>query len=59
MAGNDFEAMMMKDKGYDPASVEGVDDLPYEIPNLAVESHQAQVGVPCNSIWTFAHWIRY
>src|SRR5207244_12113003 len=26
--------------------VEGVDDLPYEIPNLAVESHKAEVGVP-------------
>jgi isoquinoline 1-oxidoreductase beta subunit len=46
MSGTMFEAMMMKGKAYDPASVEGVDDLPYEIPNLAVESHQAQVGVP-------------
>ncbi len=45
MAGTPFEAMM-KGKEYDPASVEGVDDLPYEIPNLAVESHQAKVGVP-------------
>ena len=47
LAGTPFEAMM-KGKEYDPASVEGVDDLPYEIPNLAVESHQAEVGVPCN-----------
>jgi isoquinoline 1-oxidoreductase beta subunit len=46
MSGTMFEAMMMKGKEYDPASVEGVDDLPYEIPNLAVESHQAKVGVP-------------
>ena len=46
MSGTMFEAMMMKGKDYDPASVEGVDDLPYEIPNLAVESHQAKVGVP-------------
>jgi len=46
MAGTMFESMMMKGKDYDPASVEGVDDLPYEIPNLAVESHQAEVGVP-------------
>jgi isoquinoline 1-oxidoreductase beta subunit len=45
MAGTPFEGMM-KGKEYDPASVEGVDDLPYEIPNLAVESHNAQVGVP-------------
>jgi len=36
----------MKEKGYEPAAVEGVDDLPYEIPNLAVEYHQAEVGVP-------------
>ena len=46
MAGTMFEAMMMKGKHYDPASVEGVDDLPYEIPNLAVESHGPEVGVP-------------
>ena len=46
MSGTMFEAMMMKGKAYDPASVEGVDDLPYEIPNLSVESHQAEVGVP-------------
>src|SRR6266699_2135877 len=45
MAGTPFEGMM-KEKGYDPAVVEGVDDLAYEIPNLAVESHQAKVGVP-------------
>ena len=45
MAGTPFEGMM-KGKKYDPASVEGVDDLPYEIPNMAVESHNAQVGVP-------------
>lgn len=46
MAGTMFESIMMKGKQYDPVSVEGVDDLPYEIPNIAVESHQAQVGVP-------------
>ncbi|HYR91848.1 MAG TPA: xanthine dehydrogenase family protein molybdopterin-binding subunit [Terriglobia bacterium] len=47
MAGTPFEAMMdLKGKGYDPASVEGVDDLPYEIPNLLVESHQMDIGVP-------------
>ncbi|MCU1308593.1 MAG: aerobic-type carbon monoxide dehydrogenase, large subunit CoxL/CutL-like protein [Acidobacteriaceae bacterium] len=45
MAGTPFESMIAK-KGYDPASVEGVDDLPYAIPNLAVEYHQTQVGVP-------------
>jgi len=36
----------MKEKGYDPASVEGADDLPYAIPNLAIEYHQAEVNVP-------------
>ena len=40
-----FESFM-KGKAYDPASVEGVDDLPYAIPNLAVESHKADVKVP-------------
>ncbi len=44
-AGTPFESMM-KEKGYDPASVEGVDDLPYAIPNLAVEYHQTEVTVP-------------
>jgi len=47
MAGTMFEEVMgMKQKGYDPASVEGADDLPYEIPNLAIESHQGEAGVP-------------
>ncbi len=46
MAGTPFAAMMMKGKAYDPASVEGVDDLPYSIPNVTVESHQAEIAVP-------------
>ncbi len=46
MAGTPFAAMMMKGKAYDPASVEGVDDLPYAIPNVTVESHQAEINVP-------------
>jgi isoquinoline 1-oxidoreductase beta subunit len=37
---------MTKEKGYDPASVEGADDLPYAIPNLAIEYHQTEVNVP-------------
>ncbi|HET8564466.1 MAG TPA: xanthine dehydrogenase family protein molybdopterin-binding subunit [Candidatus Binatia bacterium] len=44
-AGTLFESMM-KEKGYDPASVEGADDLPYAIPNLAIEYYQTQVSVP-------------
>src|ERR1700675_1427415 len=41
MTGTPFAAMFMKGN-YDPSSVEGVDDLPYAIPNLTVESHQAE-----------------
>src|SRR2546430_4486415 len=44
-AGTQFVSMM-KEKGCDPASVEGADDLPYAIPNLAVEYYQAEVNVP-------------
>lgn len=46
MAHTMFAAVMMKGKPYDPSSVEGVDDLPYAIPNVTVESHQAEVSVP-------------
>ncbi len=55
MAGTLFAAMMMKGKAYDPASVEGLDDLPYEIPNIAVESHQAEVGVPVQWLRSVGH----
>jgi isoquinoline 1-oxidoreductase beta subunit len=55
MAGTLFEAVMMKGKDYDPASVEGVDDLPYEIPNLAVESHQAEIKVPVQWLRSVGH----
>jgi isoquinoline 1-oxidoreductase beta subunit len=44
-AGTPFESMM-KEKGYDPAAVEGAEDLPYAIPNLAVEYYQTEVNVP-------------
>jgi isoquinoline 1-oxidoreductase beta subunit len=44
-AGTLFESFM-KGKAYDPSSVEGAEDLPYAIPNLAVESHKADVKVP-------------
>jgi isoquinoline 1-oxidoreductase beta subunit len=55
MAGTLFAAMMMKGKDYDPASVEGVDDLPYSIPNIAVESHQAEVNVPVQWLRSVGH----
>jgi isoquinoline 1-oxidoreductase beta subunit len=55
MAGTLFAAMMMKGKDYDPASVEGVDDLPYSIPNIAVESHHAEVNVPVQWLRSVGH----
>jgi isoquinoline 1-oxidoreductase subunit beta len=44
MQGTPFEMMMAK--GYDPASVEGVEDSPYSIPNFGVELHSPRLGVP-------------
>ena len=54
MAGTPFAAMM-KGKEYDPASVEGIDDLPYAIPNVAVESHQAEINVPVQWLRSVGH----
>jgi isoquinoline 1-oxidoreductase beta subunit len=54
MAGTPFEGMM-QGKPYDPASVEGLDDLPYAIPNLAVESHQVDVNVPVQWLRSVGH----
>jgi isoquinoline 1-oxidoreductase beta subunit len=45
IAGTPFEPMMVKD-GIDPTSVEGVSDMPYEIPNLNVTLHTIDAGVP-------------
>lgn len=55
MSGTPFAAMMMKGKAYDPASVEGVDDLPYSIPNITVESHQAEIAVPVQWLRSVGH----
>ncbi|MGA2020588.1 MAG: xanthine dehydrogenase family protein molybdopterin-binding subunit [Candidatus Sulfotelmatobacter sp.] len=55
MSGTPFGAAFMKGKDYDPASVEGVDDLPYEIPNLTVESHQAEINVPVQWLRSVGH----
>ncbi len=55
MAGTPFAAAMMKGKAYDPASVEGVDDLPYAIPNVTVESHQAEISVPVQWLRSVGH----
>jgi isoquinoline 1-oxidoreductase beta subunit len=40
-----FAAVMVKE-GVDETSVEGASTLPYSIPNLGVELHTTQVGVP-------------
>lgn len=42
--GTMFEGMMQN--GIDPSSVEGVNDLQYEVPNLDVTLHDMEVGVP-------------
>ena len=41
LAGTPFEPMMVKD-GIDATSVEGAADLPYAIPNIAVELHTTE-----------------
>jgi isoquinoline 1-oxidoreductase beta subunit len=45
LAGTAFEPMLVKD-GIDPTSVEGVADMPYDIPNLNVSLHTIDAGVP-------------
>jgi isoquinoline 1-oxidoreductase beta subunit len=54
MKGTPFEAMM-KGKPYDPASVEGIDDLPYAIPNITVESHAPEINVPVQWLRSVGH----
>ncbi len=39
-----FEAMI--EHGIDPTSVEGVQDMPYEIPHILVDLHTTEIGVP-------------
>ena len=45
MAGTYNEKTRIKD-GVDAASVEGAKELPYEIPNILVDLHSHQIGVP-------------
>jgi isoquinoline 1-oxidoreductase beta subunit len=45
LAGTPFAAMMIKD-GIDLTSVEGASTLPYAIPDLFVDLHSPQIGVP-------------
>ncbi len=48
IAGTPFEPFIIKD-GIDATSVEGAVDLPYAIPNVQVDLHTTQVGVP--TLW--------
>ena len=48
MKGSPFESAMLKD-GVDVTMVEGAATLPYQIPNLQVSAHIAEVGVP--TLW--------
>jgi isoquinoline 1-oxidoreductase subunit beta len=45
LKGTFFESVMVKN-GIDATSVEGATTLPYDIPNLGVELHTTEVGVP-------------
>ena len=54
MKGTPFEAMM-GGKPMIPASVEGIDDLPYAIPNITVESHGVEVNVPVQWLRSVGH----
>jgi len=45
MAGTAFESGMIKD-GIDATSVEGASTLPYRIPNMLVDLHTPEIGVP-------------
>jgi isoquinoline 1-oxidoreductase beta subunit len=48
MKGTPFEATMVKN-GVDITSVEGANNLPYDIPNFYVDLHTTEVGVP--TLW--------
>lgn len=48
MKGSPFESAMIKN-GIDHTMVEGASTLPYQIPNLRVSAHMAEVGVP--TLW--------
>jgi len=48
IAGTPFEKFIIKD-GVDKTSVEGADELPYDIPNQLIDWHMAPGGVP--TLW--------
>lgn len=45
LTGTPFEKMLVKD-GIDGTSVEGANNLPYDIPNMLVDLHSPKLGVP-------------
>lgn len=45
LKGTGFESMLVKD-GVDVTSVEGASNLPYDIPNMQVELHTTDSGIP-------------
>jgi isoquinoline 1-oxidoreductase beta subunit len=45
ITGTAFEGALVKE-GIDGTSVEGASTLPYDIPNIAVDLHSPQIGVP-------------
>jgi isoquinoline 1-oxidoreductase beta subunit len=40
------DAFIPKDQGYDQSSVEGASDMPYDIPNVLVDTHEGSSKVP-------------
>ncbi|CAN5608394.1 xanthine dehydrogenase family protein molybdopterin-binding subunit [soil metagenome] len=54
MKGTPFEAFIVKD-GVDETAVEGGKDIPYSIPNVFVDWHEAPPGVPCLWLRSVGH----
>jgi isoquinoline 1-oxidoreductase beta subunit len=46
LRGTPIEGAFMRPDGLDPTTLEGVQDLPYMVPNILVDAHQPETGVP-------------
>jgi len=46
LRGGRFESFIPKGSKFDPSSVEGASDMPYDIPNLHVDTHEGNPTVP-------------
>ncbi|MEO8062675.1 MAG: xanthine dehydrogenase family protein molybdopterin-binding subunit [Pseudomonadota bacterium] len=46
LRGGRFDSFIPKGSKFDPSSVEGASDMPYEIPNLLVDTHEGNRTVP-------------